>query len=73
MDTNKPTRKTRSKGFAVIRYYDENLLKLIIYMHGSIVGVIASEHILKYKKGVIGYNSNVNNRILNTWATDHII
>ena len=69
----KPDHKTRSKGFIVIRKYNELMLKQIIYMHGSVVGVIASEHILKYKRGIIGYNSPTAKKILNTYATDHII
>jgi cathepsin X len=69
----KPDHKTRSPGFVIIRQFDENLLKQIIYMHGSVVGVIASEHILQYKKGIIGYNSPTAKKILNTYATDHII
>lgn len=69
----KPDHKTRSPGFAIIFKYDENLLKQIIYMHGSIVGVIASEHILTYKHGIIGYNSPTAKKILNTQSTDHII
>ena len=69
----KPDHRTRSSGFIIIRKYDENLIKQIIYMHGSIVGVIASSHILKYTHGIIGYNSPTAKKILNTYATDHII
>ena len=69
----KPDHKTRSPGFAIVFKYDENLLKQMIYMHGSVVGVIASEHILTYKHGIIGHNSPTAKKILNTQATDHII
>jgi len=69
----KPDHKTRSPGFAIVFKYDENLLKQMIYMHGSVVAVIASEHILTYKHGIIGYNSPTAKKILNTQATDHII
>lgn len=69
----KPEHKTRSPGFIVVRVFDENLLKQIIYMHGSIVAVIASEYILRYKHGIIGYNSPTAKKIFNTYKTDHII
>ena len=69
-----PKHKTRSPGFVVIRRYDENMLKQIIYMHGSVVTTISSEYILAYKRGIVGHNSvGGRNKTLNTDATDHVI
>ena len=62
--------KNKAKGFCYVYNYKERIIKQMIYLMGSITAVIGSEHTLKYKGGIIGYNTIKN---IKTKKTDHLI
>ena len=66
----KRNENNKAKGFAYVYQYKERIVKRLIYLMGSITAVCASEHILKYKKGIIGHDTIKNIR---DKKTDHLI
>ena len=67
---DKKNENNKAKGFCYVFQYKEKIIKQMIYLMGSITCVIASDHILKYKGGIVGHNTIKN---IKDKKTDHLI
>ena len=67
---DRPYDNNKAKGFLYVYTYDEMVVKQLIYLNGAITTCVASDYLLPYTSGIVGYNTV---KGIKDKKTDHLI